>query len=290
METAGSRFRLALKNENPLQVVGTINAISALMAQSIGFQAIYLSGAGVANASLGLPDLGLTTLQDVLEDARRITNRVSIPLLVDIDTGFGHSLNISRTIKEMIQAGVAAVHIEDQDQNKRCGHLPQKKLVSPKKMVARLHAALDAKTDANFVIIARTDALAVEGLAATLERIHLYIEAGAEIIFFEGAKNLEEYQTVVKSASVPVLANITEFGVTPLFTKDELAAVGVKLILYPLSLFRAMNFCTLSLLKSIREEGTQKNKIMHMQTREELYALLHYYQYQANMDKFFNEG
>jgi methylisocitrate lyase len=288
--TPGTKFRTALSQEKPLQIVGTINAYAAILAKHTGFQAIYLSGAGVANASYGLPDLGITTSTNVLEDAWRITSAVDLPLLVDIDTGFGTAFNIERTIKEMIKAGVAAVHIEDQVFAKRCGHRPGKALVHTEEMVDRIKAAVDAKTDPTFVIMARTDALASEGLEATLERIHRYIEAGAEMIFLEGVKELSQYQTLTKNCSVPVLANITEFGVTPLFTREELADAGVSLILYPLSAFRAMNLAALNVFESIRSQGTQKFLLDQMQTREELYEFLDYHAYEKKIDDLFAKG
>ncbi|HVW99490.1 MAG TPA: methylisocitrate lyase, partial [Candidatus Babeliaceae bacterium] len=255
-----------------------------------GYQAIYLSGAGVANASYGLPDLGITTLNDVLIDAQRITHAVDLPLLVDIDTGFGSAFNITRTIREMIHAGVAAIHIEDQVQAKRCGHRPGKALVNTDEMVDRIKTAVDARTDSTFVIMARTDALASEGLDATLERIMRYVEAGADMIFFEGARELSQYKAVTDICPVPILANITEFGVTPLFTKEELAQVGVKLILYPLSAFRAMNQAALNTYEAIRTQGTQKSLLDQMQTREELYNVLNYYSYEKKLDDLFAKG
>jgi methylisocitrate lyase len=288
--TPGTQFRNALTKENPLQIVGTINAYSALLAERSGFQAIYLSGAGVANASFGLPDLAITTLNDVLEDARRITSAVNLPLLVDIDTGFGSAFNIARTIKEMIKIGVAAVHIEDQVQAKRCGHRPGKAIVSTAEMVDRIKAAVDAKTDPSFVIMARTDALASEGLDATLERIMRYVDAGADMIFFEGVRELSQYRALTQICPVPVLANITEFGMTPLFTKEELADMGISLILYPLSAFRAMSFAALNVYETIRTQGTQKHVLDQMQTREELYDVLNYYAYEKKINELFAEG
>jgi len=277
---AGERFRNALSQETPLQIVGTINAFTALLAEQAGFRAIYLSGAGVANASWGLPDLAMTHLGDVLEDARRITSITDLPLLVDIDTGWGHAFTIARAVKELIRAGAAALHLEDQISAKRCGHLPGNTLVDFSEMVDRIKAALDAKTDPSFIIMARTDALNVEGLEKTLERISRYEDAGAEMIFLEGAKTLEEYQAAVNAVKVPVLANITEFGVTPLFTTQELAKTGVKMVLYPLSAFRAMNHAAQTTFKTIREQGSQKTLIPQMQTREELYKTLNYFQYE----------
>lgn len=288
--TPGNRFRAALKEERTLQIVGTINAYSALLAERAGFRAIYLSGAGVANASYGLPDLGITTLSDVLIDASRITGAVDLPLLVDIDTGFGTAFSINRTIREMIRIGVAAVHIEDQVQAKRCGHRPGKAIVETREMVDRIKAAVDAKTDPSFIIMARTDALASEGLDAAIERIMRYVESGADMIFFEGVRELSQYQKLTKICPVPVLANITEFGVTPLFTKEELSDAGVSLILYPLSAFRAMSRSALDVYQTIRTEGTQKNVIDQMQTRQELYDILNYYQYEGKLDKLFAEG
>ena len=286
----GARFREALAKEKPLQIVGTINAYTALLAEKAGFRAIYLSGAGVANASYGLPDLGITTLNDVLEDVRRITSATELPLLVDIDTGFGNALSIARTMREMIKAGAAAVHIEDQVQAKRCGHRPKKELVSIDEMTDRIKAAVDAKTDSSFTLIARTDALASEGLSGALDRIEKYIEAGADGIFFEGARELSEFETVTKKISVPLLANITEFGVTPLFTKEELTKAGVSLILYPLSAFRAMSKAALNVYHTIRESGTQKNSLDTMQTREDLYKILDYYSYEEKYDALFAKG
>ncbi|AMP88221.1 methylisocitrate lyase [Legionella pneumophila] len=283
----GKKLREALMKEKPLQVVGTINAYTALQAQKAGFHAIYLSGAGVANASYGLPDLGITTLNDVVEDARRIMSAVDLPLLVDIDTGWGGAFSIARTIKEMIKAGVAAVHIEDQVQAKRCGHRPGKALVEKEEMIDRIKAAVDAKTDPDFVIMARTDALANEGLNKALERISAYIEAGADMIFFEGVRKLEEYQALTEQCHVPVLANITEFGVTPLFTLEELKGVGVSLALYPLSAFRAMSAAAEKVYDTIRKNGTQKDVLTEMQTREELYQVLNYHFYEDKLNELF---
>ncbi|HHL3492523.1 TPA: methylisocitrate lyase [Legionella pneumophila] len=283
----GKKLRDALMKEKPLQVVGTINAYTALQAQKAGFHAIYLSGAGVANASYGLPDLGITTLNDVVEDARRIMSAVDLPLLVDIDTGWGGAFSIARTIKEMIKAGVAAVHIEDQVQAKRCGHRPGKALVEKEEMIDRIKAAVDAKTDPDFVIMARTDALANEGLNKALERISAYIEAGADMIFFEGVRKLEEYQALTEQCHVPVLANITEFGVTPLFTLEELKGVGISLALYPLSAFRAMSAAAEKVYNTIRKNGTQKDILAEMQTREELYQVLNYHFYEDKLNELF---
>lgn len=288
--TPGMKLRAALTKENPLQIVGTINAYCALMAKHIGYQAIYLSGAGVANASYGMPDLGITTLNDVIIDVRRITDVVDLPLLVDIDTGFGSAFNIARTIREMINARAAGVHIEDQVQTKRCGHRPGKMLVETSEMADRIKTAMDAKTDASFVVMARTDALAIEGLEKTIERIQQYVEAGADMIFFEGATDLAQYRAVTEKCNVPVLANITEFGVTPLFSKEELADAGVSLILYPLSAFRAMNQAALNVYQSIRTQGTQKYVIDQMQTRDELYEFLNYHSYEKKLDDLFSKG
>lgn len=285
----GKQFRDTLLIENPLQIVGTINAYSALLAKHSGYRAIYLSGAGVANASYGLPDLAITTLNDVLEDARRITSAVDLPLLVDIDTGWGGAFNIARTIREMIKAGVAAVHIEDQVQNKRCGHRPGKALVDAAEMVDRIKAAVDAKTDSHFVIMARTDALHSEGLSASIDRIMQYIDAGADMVFFEGVQELSQFKTLTEQCKVPVLANITEFGMTPLFTVDELKSAGVSLVLYPLSAFRAMSQTALDVYQTIRQQGTQKNLISKMQTREELYQFLNYHSYEKKLDELFTK-
>lgn len=274
----------ALAHENPLQIAGTINAYTALLAKRAGFRAIYLSGAGVANASYGLPDLGITNLNDVLEDASRITNACDLPLLVDIDTGWGSLFNIARTIKSMINAGVAGAHIEDQIQAKRCGHRPKKEIVDTAEMCDRIKAAVDAKTDPDFTLMARTDALALEGLDRTLERIQHYVEAGADMIFFEGATDLAQYKAATQACRVPVLANITEFGVTPLYTKDELQAAGVQLILYPLSAFRAMSAAAMQIYTTLRTTGTQQSMITNMQTREQLYDILDYHQYEQQLD------
>lgn len=275
----------ALTQESPLQIPGTINAYTALLAQKAGFKAIYLSGAGVANASYGIPDLGLTNLNDVLEDVRRITYICDLPLLVDIDTGWGNAFGIERTIKSMIDAGAAAVHIEDQIQSKRCGHRPKKEIVETAEMCDRLKAAVDARTNRSFTIMARTDALANEGLEKAIERVLQYIEVGADMIFFEGATELSQYKAVTAACKVPVLANITEFGVTPLFKRDELAAAGIKLILYPLTAFRAMSAAAIDVYSTLRQAGTQASLINAMQTREELYEVLGYYQYEMKIDE-----
>ncbi len=278
----------ALTSESPLQIAGTINAYTALLAKQAGFNAIYLSGAGVANASYGIPDLGLTNLTDVLEDVRRITYVCDLPLLVDIDTGWGNLFGIERTIKSMIDAGVAGVHIEDQVQAKRCGHRPNKELVSTAEMCDRLKAALDARTNPDFTIMARTDALANEGLDSAIERMQQYIETGADMVFFEGATELAQYQTVTHSCNVPVLANITEFGMTPLFSRDELASAGIKLILYPLTAFRAMSAAAINVYKTLRQTGTQSSLIHSMQTREQLYDVLGYHQYEMKINELTN--
>ncbi|KGP62471.1 2-methylisocitrate lyase [Legionella norrlandica] len=283
----GKKLREILAKEKPLQIVGTINAYTALQAKQAGFHAIYLSGAGVANASYGLPDLGITTLNDVLEDVRRIMNAVDLPLLVDIDTGWGSAFSIARTIKEMIKAGAAAVHVEDQVQAKRCGHRPGKELVETEEMVDRIKAAVDAKTDPDFIIMARTDALANEGLNKAIDRINAYIEAGADMIFFEGVRNLEEYQSLTEQCAVPVLANITEFGVTPLFTLEELKEAGISLVLYPLSAFRAMSAAAEKVYTTIHKNGTQKNILSDMQTRGELYKVLNYHFYEDKLNELF---
>ena len=285
--TAGARFRAALVNHHPLPVVGTINAYSATMAQKIGHQAIYLSGAGVANASYGLPDLGITSLNDVLTDVSRITAACDLPLLVDIDTGWGSAFNISRTIKEMIRAGAAAVHIEDQVAAKRCGHRPNKAIVSKGEMVDRIKAAVDGRTDPDFVIMARTDALAVEGMEAAVERALLCVEAGADAIFPEAMRELGQYRTFVEAVKVPVLANITEFGATPLFSCEQLGAVGVAMVLYPLSAFRAMNRAAERVYRTILAEGSQQKVVETMQTRDELYAYLDYHAYEQKLDELF---
>lgn len=275
-DTAGFRFRKAVAEEKPLQVVGTINAYAAIMAENCGFRAIYLSGAGVANACFGIPDIGQTTLENVAEEARRITRVVNTPLLVDIDTGWGDSKMIANTIRTMEKANVAAVHIEDQPYDKKCGHLPNKEVIPKEKMVDRLHAAVDARIDPSFVIMARSDAVSVEGIEKTIERCLAYEKAGADMHFVEALANLEDYLKFTSVLQRPVLANITEFGKTPLFTREELASVGVSLILYPLSAWRAMNLAALKVYSGIRKEGTQKRHLDEMQTREELYGFLNY--------------
>jgi len=285
VSSPGARFRAAVRAEVPLQVVGTINAYCALLAERAGFRALYLSGAGVANASHGLPDLGVTTLNDVLDDARRITSATSLPLLVDVDAGWGSSLTIRRTVREMIRTGVAAIHLEDQVDAKRCGHRAGKQLVSTEQMCNRLNAALDARTDSEFVIMARTDAAAVEGLDAAIARAGRYVETGADIIFAEALTSLDQYRRFTSAVSVPVLANITEFGRTPLYTRDELRDAGVRLVLYPLSAFRAMSAAAHRTYETIRREGTQRDLLGEMHTREELYDVLNYEALEKQLDR-----
>lgn len=288
--SAGAAFRKALAEESPLQIVGAINANHALLAQRAGYRAIYLSGGGVAAGSMGIPDLGITTLEDVLTDVRRITNVCPLPLLVDADTGFGTSaFNIGRTVKDLIKAGAAAMHIEDQVGAKRCGHRPNKEIVSQAEMVDRIKAAVDARTDENFSVIARTDAIAIEGIDAAIERVYAYIEAGADLVFPEAIRTLEDYKKFSSAVSKPILANITEFGLTPLFTRDELAAQGVAMILYPLSAFRAMNKAAENVYEAIRRDGTQSGVIETMQTREELYQRIDYYKYEEALDKLLGD-
>ena len=287
---AGELFREALAAESPLQIVGAINANHALLAERAGYRAIYLSGGGVAAGSLGLPDLGISTLEDVLVDVRRIVNVCKLPLLVDIDTGFGPSaFNIARTITSLIAAGAAAAHIEDQVGAKRCGHRPNKELVSKAEMVDRVRAAVDARGDNSFVIMARTDAIAVEGMDAAIDRARAYVEAGADAIFPEAIRDLDSYKKFTDALSVPVLANITEFGLTPLFSTTELKSAGVEMALYPLSAFRAMNKAAENVYEVIRREGTQKSVLDSMQTREELYERINYYEYEKSLDKFSQE-
>jgi methylisocitrate lyase len=287
LNSAGARFRAALAAEKPLQIIGAINAYHARLATQTGYKAIYLSGGGVAAGSLGLPDLGISTLEDVLIDVRRITDNVDTPLLVDIDTGFGGAFNIARTIKAMTKAGAAAVHIEDQVQAKRCGHRPNKAIVSQVEMVDRIKAAVDAKTDPDFVIMARTDALAVEGLQSAIDRACACVEAGADMIFPEAITSLQMYKQFADAVKVPVLANITEFGSTPLFTVQELASVNVGMVLYPLSAFRAMNAAALKVYQAVRRDGTQKNVVDTMQTRMDLYKYLDYHAYEEKLDQLF---
>ena len=288
--SAGARFRAAIAAEKPLQIIGAINAYHAMLATQSGFKAIYLSGGGVAAGSLGLPDLGISTLEDVLIDVRRITDRVDTPLLVDIDTGWGGAFNIARTIKSMEKAGAAAVHIEDQVSSKRCGHRPNKAVVSQAEMVDRIKAAVDARTDPDFVIMARTDALAVEGLQSAMDRACACVEAGADMIFPEAMTELTMYKQFVDAVKVPVLANITEFGSTPLFTVTELATADVSMVLYPLSAFRAMNQAALKVYESVKKDGTQKNVIDLMQTRMDLYEHLGYHAFEQKLDELFHSN
>ncbi len=276
MTTPGKKFRQALKDEQPLQVVGVINAYVAMMAEKIGFKALYLSGAGVANASYGLPDIGLTTLDNVVEDVRRITDAIDLPLLVDIDTGWGNERMIARAIKAVEKAGAAGIHIEDQNADKRCGHLPDKRLVSTEDMCLRIKACLSAKKDPHFVIMARTDAFANEGLEGALKRLQAYKQAGADMLFPEALDSLQAYQTIKNIIGLPLLANITEFGKTPLFTREELQKAGIDIALYPLSANRAMNLAALKVFAAIRDQGTQKELLEEMQTRDELYHFLNY--------------
>jgi len=287
--SAGARLRAAVEAERPLQLVGTTNAYAALLAERAGFRALYLSGAGVANASLGLPDLGVTSVNDVCEDVRRVSGACPLPLLVDADTGFGSALNIARTCRDLIRAGAGGMHLEDQVAAKRCGHRPGKALVPAGEMVDRLKAAVDARTDAAFVVMARTDAHAVEGQAAALERATQYVAAGADMIFAEALKTLEEFREFAAAVSVPVLANITEFGQTPLFTTSELGAAGVRLVLYPLSAFRAAARAQLTVYSTIRATGTQKGVLDLMQTRAELYDVLGYHEYERKLDELFGK-
>jgi methylisocitrate lyase len=289
--SAGARFRKALTEESPLQIIGAINANHALLAKRAGFKAIYLSGGGVAAGSLGVPDLGITGLEDVLVDVRRITDVCDTPLLVDIDTGFGASaFNIARSVRSINKAGAAAIHIEDQVGAKRCGHRPNKELVSKAEMVDRIKAAVDARVDDSFVIMARTDALAVEGLDSALDRANAYIEAGADALFPEAITDLPTYKKFTEVIKVPVLANITEFGMTPLFTTAELAGVGVAIVLYPLSAFRAMNKAAENVYETVRRDGSQKAVLETMQTREELYQRINYYEYENALDKLLGNG
>ncbi|WP_199154795.1 methylisocitrate lyase [Chromobacterium sp. ASV23] len=290
MSTPGQRFRQAVATEKPLQVVGAINAYAARLAEHSGFKALYLSGGGVAAASCGIPDLGITTLEDVLIDARRITDVTDLPLLVDIDTGWGGAFNIARAVRSLEKAGVAAVHIEDQVLQKRCGHRPNKAIVPQDEMVDRIKAATDARRDDSFVIMARTDALAVEGLDAAIERAVACVEAGADMIFPEAMTDLAMYKRFAEAVKVPVLANITEFGATPLYTTDELAANGVGLVLYPLSAFRAMSQAALEVYGAIRRDGTQQAVLDKMQTRVQLYDHLGYHEYEKKLDQLFAAG
>ena len=287
--TAGNKFRQAIKDNNPLMIVGAINAYSAILAEKQNHKAIYLSGGGVAAASHGIPDLGITTMEDVLVDAKRITSASKLPLLVDIDTGWGGAFNIARTIKEMTKAGVAAVHMEDQVSQKRCGHRPNKSLVTCEEMVDRIKAAVDAKEDDSFFVMARTDAFASEGMQAAIDRSSKYLEAGADGIFLEAVTDLEDYKKFNSQVDALLLANITEFGKTPLFTNKELASVGVDMSLYPLSAFRAMSLAAEKVYESLSKEGTQRNVLDIMQTREELYERLNYHEFEQKLDKLFSE-
>ncbi|KPM78501.1 MULTISPECIES: methylisocitrate lyase [Pseudoalteromonas] len=286
--SAGLKFKQAIANNKPLQVVGTVNAYCAMMAEKTGHQALYLSGAGVANASYGMPDLGMTSLDNVLEDIRRITSATDLPLLVDADTGWGGAFNIARTVKEMTKAGAAGFHIEDQVAQKRCGHRPNKEIVSKDEMVDRIKAAVDAKTDSDFYIMARTDAFQKEGLNAAIDRAAACVEAGADAIFAEAVHDLADYQAFAKALNVPILANITEFGQTPLYTTEQLSEVGVEIVLYPLSAFRAMNKAALNVYSSILSEGSQQSQVDNMQTRAELYEFLDYHSYENTLDNLFS--
>ncbi|MBE0403757.1 MULTISPECIES: methylisocitrate lyase [Halomonas] len=287
--TPGARFKAALDAQRPLAILGTINAYTAMMAERVGHQAIYLSGGGVANASFGLPDLGMTSMNDVAEDARRICGATDLPLLVDIDTGWGGAFNIARTVKEMQRAGVAAVHLEDQVAQKRCGHRPNKAIVSQAEMVDRIKAAADARIDPDFYLIARTDAFQKEGLDAAIERANACVEAGADAIFAEAVYTLSDYQAFCERVDAPILANITEFGATPLFTQAELGEVGCRMVLYPLSAFRAMNAAALNVYQSILDNGHQKEVVNTMQTRDELYDFLNYHDFEQKLDALFAE-
>ena len=287
--TPGEKFKLALSENKPLQVVGTINAYCAMLAESAGHHAIYLSGGGVANASFGLPDLGITTLADVTEEVQRICNATDLPLLVDIDTGWGGAFNISRTIKNIEKAGAAGVHIEDQVSQKRCGHRPNKSIVSKSEMIDRIKAAVDGKRDSKFMVMARTDSLAVEGIGAALERAVGCVEAGADAIFPEAILDLKQYKQFTETLDVPVLANITEFGKTPLYTRDQLSDVGVSIVLYPLSAFRAMSKAALNVYQTIAEKGSQTEVVNLMQTRDELYETLDYHSYETKLDELFSD-
>ena len=283
----GERFRQAVTDEKPLQVVGAINAFAARMAERVGFRALYLSGGGVAVNSLGLPDLGISTLDDVLTDVRRITDATNLPLLVDADTGWGGAFNIARTVRAMTKAGAAGIHLEDQVSEKRCGHRPGKEIVSREEMCDRIIAAVDARTDERFVIMARTDAVASEGLDAGIARAHAYVDAGADMIFPEAIPTLAMYRRFKDAVQVPILANITEFGVTPIFTKDELAGAGVDIVLYCCSAYRAMNAAALNVYQTIRSTGTQRDVIPSMQTRNDMYGFLDYYAYEQKLDELF---
>jgi methylisocitrate lyase len=288
--SAGARFRAAVAAEQPLQVIGAINAYHAKLAERVGYKALYISGGGVAAGSLGLPDLGISTLDDVLTDVRRITDATELPVLVDVDTGFGGAFNIARTVKSMIKYGAGAIHIEDQVLAKRCGHRPGKAIVGQAEMVDRVKAAVDAKTDADFVIMARTDALAVEGLQSAIDRACACVEAGADMIFPEAMTDLAMYKQFVEAVKVPVLANITEFGSTPLYTVDELRGADVSIVLYPLSAFRAMNLAALKVYEAVRRDGSQKNVVDLMQTRMDLYDYLGYHDFERKLDELFSKG
>lgn len=284
-QSAGTRFRDVLAEENPLQIVGAINAYCALLAEQAGYKSIYLSGAGVANASFGLPDLGMTSLTEVISEVERITAVSQLPLLVDVDTGWGHELCIQRTVKSLIKAGAAALHIEDQPAAKRCGHRPNKSIVQTQEMVDRIKACVDGRTDESFVIMARTDALANEGLDAAVERCQSYVQAGADMIFAEAITDRQQYKTFTSSLSVPVLANMTEFGKSPLMTLQELSEVGVQLVLYPLSAFRAMSAAAEKVYQTIRADGVQTSVLDSMQSRERLYEVLNYHEYEQALDQ-----
>ena len=288
--SAGTHFREAVRQEQPLQVAGAINAYTARMAEATGFRALYVSGGGVAANSLGMPDLGISTMEDVLIDVRRITDATTLPLLVDIDTGWGGAFNIARTVRSMIKAGAAAVHMEDQVGQKRCGHRPGKELISAEEMVDRIKAAVDARTDDQFILMARTDALANEGMVAAIERAQAYVAAGADMIFAEAVTELAQYTEFRKAVGVPILANITEFGQTPLFTRDELRTAGVDIVLYCCGAYRAMNAAALKVYEAIRAEGTQKNVVPLMQSRADLYKYLDYHAYETKLDELFAKG
>jgi methylisocitrate lyase len=290
IESAGLKFRQAVAQERPLQCVGAINAYHARLAEASGFHALYISGGGVAAGSCGIPDLGITTMEDVLIDLRRITDVTTLPVLVDVDTGWGGAFNIARTVRAMIRAGAGAIHIEDQVQQKRCGHRPNKAVVARAEMVDRIKAAVDARIDPDFVIMARTDALAVDGMQAALDRAAACVEAGADMIFPEAVTELDQYRTFVEAVKVPVLANITEFGSTPLFTTEELASAGVSIALYPLTAFRAANAAALKVYQTLRSEGTQRNVIDIMQTRMDLYDYLGYHEFEQRLDRLFASG
>lgn len=288
-QSAGERLRTAVKTEQPLQLIGTVNAYTALMARRVGYRAIYLSGGGVAANSLGMPDLGISTMEDVVTDIRRITDACDLPLLVDADVGWGGAFNIARTVRRFVKAGAGGLHIEDQVSNKRCGHRPGKAIVSREEMVDRIKAAVDARADDGFVIMARTDALAGEGLERAIERANACVEAGADMIFPEAVRTLEQYTAFKQAVGVPILANITEFGHTPLFGRDELAGAGVDIILYCCGAYRAMNKAALKVYEAIRKEGTQKGVLDTMQTRDELYDMLGYHEYERKLDELYTQ-